>query len=69
MCIRDRPFNCLRGLGDTAAIALEETIKEGGFISIDEIQTRSGISKTVADSLKECGAFGDLPQSSQMTFF
>ena len=63
------PFNCLRGLGDTAAIALEETIKEGGFISIDEIQTRSGISKTVADSLKECGAFGDLPQSSQMTFF
>ena len=63
------PFNCIKGLGDSAALALEKAMEKDDYISIDEIQQASGISKSVVDSLKSCGAFGDLPDSSQMTFF
>lgn len=43
--------------------------EEGEFISADEITQRAGVSKAVIEKLREAGALGDLPDSSQMTFF
>ena len=47
----------------------QEASEQGAYISVDEVQTRSGVSKSVIEMLEEAGALGSLPKTSQMTFF
>ena len=63
------PFCSMSGVGENAARDLYSAAQKGGFISIEEFQKLSGVSKSVVDSLAELGVFGDLPESSQMGFF
>ncbi len=46
-----------------------EAGKEGPYISMEEVQTRSGVSKSIVDMLEQIGALRDLPKSSQMSLF
>ncbi len=63
------PFNAIKGLGDAAAYSLMEAGQQGPYISVEEVQTRSGVSKTIIETLGQLGVTKDLPKSSQMTFF
>ena len=63
------PFNAIKGLGDAAAYSLMEAGKQGEYISVEEVQTRAGISKSLCETLQQLGVTKDLPQSSQMTLF
>ena len=63
------PFNAVQGLGETAAISLENAAKETEFISWDDIREKTSISKTVLETLGELGALGDIPKSRQMSLF
>ncbi len=63
------PFSAVKGLGEAAAQSLMESRKDGEFISCDDLQNRSGISKSVVESLNALGALGSLPATSQMNLF
>ena len=65
------PFVSVAGLGESAAQDLAR-VREGGkaFVSIDEIANACPkVSTAHIQSLKALGAFGDLPDSSQVSFF
>ena len=63
------PFCALKGLGEAAALALEEAGKRGPYLSKEEVGTRAGVGKGVLELLEQSGALSGLPDSSQMTFF
>ena len=63
------PFNSIKGLGKTAAFNLQRSAKESEFISVEDLVRRTGISKTVVESLDSIGALNKLPRTSQMSLF
>ena len=64
------PFVSVAGLGETAAISLAEQREGKQFISIEEVSAACPkVSKTHIQLLKDAGAFGDLPETSQMDLF
>ncbi len=64
------PFSALKGLGGAAAEALERvTIHGEEYISVEELQQASGVGSGILDRLRQVGALGDLPESSQVSFF
>lgn len=64
------PFTAIPGLGEVAACSIIAERQKREFLSMDEIQARCNkVSKSVIELLEKNGALGDLPQSSQMSFF
>ena len=59
----------IKYLGTAAAEGLMAAREGGEYISCDDLQQRSGITKAVVESLRQLGALGDLPDTSQMSFF
>ena len=64
------PFVSVAGLGETAAISLAEQREGKQFISIEEVSAACPkVSKTHIQLLRDAGAFGGLPETSQMDLF
>ena len=64
------PFVSVAGLGETAACSLEEQCRGKQFISIEEVSAACPkVSKTHIELLKAAGAFGTLPETSQLDLF
>ena len=64
------PFVAVSGLGETAAWDLMNGREGKNFISIEEVAAACPkVSKTHMQMLKEAGAFGDLPDTSQVNLF
>jgi len=65
------PFSALEGAGGIAAQSLMEAREdgEGPYLSMEDVQRRAGVSKTVIAALEDAGAFRNLPKSRQLSLF
>ncbi len=63
------PFTALGGLGEKAAEKIVEVRDRENLLSIEELQIKAGLSKSVVDLLRKNGAFGDLTETAQLSFF
>ena len=63
------PFGALSGVGEKAAYAIYEAAQKGNFISKEEFQLESGVSKTIIQNLADLGALNDLPDTNQISMF
>jgi DNA polymerase-3 subunit alpha (Gram-positive type) len=64
------PFVAISGLGENAAWDLMNGREGKTFISIEEVSAACPkVSKTHIQMLKDAGAFGDLPDTSQVSLF
>ena len=67
-CIRP-PLNSLPGLGTSAAESIVSEREKGAFIAIDDLTTRTGITKAVVETLKNAGCLDGMQESSQLSMF
>ncbi|NLW06892.1 MAG: PolC-type DNA polymerase III [Clostridia bacterium] len=63
------PLAALAGVGQSAAEAIVKARQEHPFISIEDLQHRARLSKTVIEALEKHGALANLPASDQLAFF
>ena len=57
------------GMGEKAADAVVEAVKDGPFISRDDFWNRTKVPKTVVEKMNDMGLLGDLPESNQISLF
>jgi DNA polymerase-3 subunit alpha (Gram-positive type) len=64
------PFVSVSGLGENAALDIVRGRKGQQFLSMEEFSAACPkVSKTHIQMLKDAGAFGDLPETSQVSLF
>ena len=64
------PFVAISGLGESAALDLMAGREGKTFLSIEEVSLACPkVSKTHMQMLKDAGAFGSLPDTSQVSLF
>ena len=63
------PFAALRGVGESAAIALEQSRDGGEYLSVEDLQKTSGVTKAVIEALEGLGALKGLPKTTQISLF
>jgi len=63
------PFQALQGVGENAARSLVEAVKMGEILSIQDLRTKSKVSKTVIEALRDHGCLEGLPEDNQLSLF
>ena len=64
------PFTAIPGLGETAALSIVENRAGRTFISQEELLAACPkVSKTHVEQLRDAGALGSMPETSQMSLF
>ena len=61
-------FTAIDGMGEKAAISLEEAARTEKFTSREDLKTRGKVTSTIADKMFELGILGNMPESSQISF-
>ena len=62
-------FTAVAGLGENAAVMMEEAAKGGRFLSKDDIKQRAKIGQSTIDKLSELGILDGLPDTNQLSIF
>lgn len=63
------PFSALDGVGEAAAQTLAQNKEQGAYASIQDLQEKTKVSRSVIDALRNHGCLEGLPESSQMSLF
>ena len=62
-------LSAISGLGDKAAAAVVDAVKDGPFLSKDDFMTRTKVSKTITDLLCDLKILDGLPETNQLSIF
>ncbi len=63
------PFSSLSGVGGTAAEKIVAVRDEGEIISVEELQQKAQLTKTVIETLERNGVFNGMLKTNQLTLF
>ena len=63
------PFSALGGLGENAAANIVAAREEEPFFSVEDLQKRAKLSKSVIEILRSNGALDNLHETDQLTMF
>ena len=63
------PFGSLPGLGEAAALKLQDARADGEYFSVEDLKQRTGISKAVVEILEEGGVLDGLSETNQLRLF
>lgn len=63
------PLKGLDGVGENAARNIVEEREKAQFISIEDLVSRSKVTRTVIEALSNHGCLDDLPESNQISLF
>ena len=63
------PFFSLNGLGETAAEQIVAERNKSPFFSVEDLQTRAGLNKSVIDNLRANGILDGLSETDQLSMF
>ena len=63
------PFSAIDGLGETVAKNIVREREQSPFLSIEDVQKRGKVSKTLIDKMIEMKILDGLPESNQLTLF
>ncbi|WP_413381539.1 PolC-type DNA polymerase III [Alkalihalobacillus sp. 1P02AB] len=63
------PFNAMTGVGTNAALNIVKARQDREFLSKEDLQQRSKLTKTVLESLDDHGCLEGLPDSNQLSLF
>ncbi|MBQ9314830.1 MAG: PolC-type DNA polymerase III [Clostridia bacterium] len=64
------PLNSIAGLGNVAALNIQNAIKkEGKFMSVEEMKIRAGVGKSTVELLQKAGCLQGMTLSNQMSLF
>ena len=62
-------LSSIDGLGDKAAEAVVDAVKDGAFLSIEDFSNRSKVNGTICTLMADLGLLPDLPKSNQLSLF
>ena len=63
------PFLSLNGLGETAALRIVEEREKSYFFSVDDLQIRAALNKSVVEILRSQGVLDGLQETDQLSMF
>ena len=63
------PFSALAGLGDNAAQKIIQAREEDPFFSVEDLQKRAGLTKSVIEVLRKNRVLDNLNETDQLSFF
>ncbi len=63
------PFSALGGVGENAAESIVKAREEEPFFSVEDLQTRAKLNKSVVETLRHAGVLDGINETDQLTFF
>ena len=63
------PFSSIAGVGENAAIGIEEAQTGGVFCSVEDFRVRTKANSAVINAMRAQGCFEGLPETNQLTLF
>ena len=63
------PFSALAGVGENAAENIIKARNEEPFFSVEDLQIRAGLNKSVVETLRQAGVLDNINETDQLSMF